>query len=379
MEYQNIPFCRAQIDESEISAVVEVLKSGWITTGKITQEFEAFAKTYLGVEHAIAVSSCTAALHLSLLALDIGPGDEVITTPLTFAATVNTIIHVGATPILADICMDSGNILIEEIEKKITSRTKAIIPVHYAGLPCDLNKLETLAKKHGVKIIEDAAHAIGSSYRGRKIGSSGNLVCFSFYPTKTMTSIEGGLIACSDSKVAEKIRNMSLHGLTKNAWSRYTQIGNWKYDVIFPGFKYNMSDVQAAVGLAQFKKLDSFIQKRRLLVAEYRNQFKDNSKIEMQSDDLGHSYHLFIIRLASTSKLKRDELIAELTKKNIGTAVNFIPIPMHTYYKKTFGFDIKDYPNCDKFYEGVVSLPLFPELTIEQVRHVSRIINELVV
>lgn len=378
MKFDSIPFCRASIDDNEIQSVIEVLKSGWITTGKKTVEFEKMSAEYIKCDHAIALSSCTAALHLALLALDVGPGDEVITTPLTFASTVNTIIHTGATPIFADIDIKTGNIAPEEIEKKITSKTKVLLPVHYAGLPCPMDKIIALAKKYNLRVIEDSAHAIGSTYNGEKIGSKSDISCFSFYPTKTMTTIEGGLLTCNDPKIAEKVRNMSLHGLSKNAWSRYTQVGNWRYDVIFPGYKYNMSDVQSAIGVEQLKKLDYFIKRRRELASLYIKEFQNLSCLSFQPYSEDNSYHLFVIVLNQKSKIARDELIIELSKRNIGTAVNFIPIPMHSYYRENLGLNIKDFPNCEQFYNGAISLPLFPELTNEQALYVANTVKGLI-
>jgi dTDP-4-amino-4,6-dideoxygalactose transaminase len=373
-----IPFCRADIDRSEIEAVEEVLHSGWLTTGKKCRQFEEEIKNYLGCNYAIPVNSCTAALHLSLLTAGIGPGDEVITTPNTFVATVNTILHVGAHPILVDIDYDTGNISPTCIQKKITKKTKAIVPVHYSGLACEMEPINQLAKVHDIKVIEDSAHALGTKIGNQMVGHNSEFACFSFYPTKTITTIEGGLVATNNEEFANTIKLLSLHGLSKNAWSRYNEIGNWRYDVTAPGFKYNMTDVQAAVGLCQLKKVDSFIQKRRALAEVYRKNLCNLKTIDLMKDDKGHSYHLFVIRLNECSKINRDQLIFELGKLNIGTSVNFVPVYHFTYFKEHFKWSPAEFSNCERHFSGLLSLPLYPSLTIDQVNEVCHALIELV-
>jgi len=380
MEKQEpIPFALPFLEQEEIDEVVETLKSGWITTGKKCNQFEGLLADYIGCKEVVAVSSCTAALHLSLLGLGVGPGDEVITSAMTFAATVNTIIHVGATPIIVDIDASTGNIDLDQVEAKLTKRTKAIVPVHFAGLPCDIGRLTEISSKYGVKIIEDSAHAIGSEFGGKKIGHDSLASCYSFYPIKTMTTIEGGAVATNSSEFAKNIRCYALHGMSKDAWNRYETKAPWHYDIVVPGYKYNMTDVQASIGLHQVKKLDRFIEIRSRYAAMYRELLSDLDGITfpVESEGSKHSYHLFVIHLEREDRISRDEFIEKLAELGVGTSVNFIPIPSHSYYSSELGLSIEDYPNSQKFFQGAVSIPLYPKMSENEVVRVAESIRTI--
>ncbi len=371
-----LPFALPLIESEEIDEVVDTLKSGWITTGPKTQKFEEMMKDYIGCKHAIAVNSCTAALHLSLLGWEIGPGDEVITTPLTFAATINTILHVGATPILADIDFKTGNIDPVQLEKKITKKTKAIVPVHYAGLACDLKALRKIADQHKLIMIEDSAHAIGTITGGEQVGKTSEAACFSFYPIKNMTTGEGGLVATNNDEVASRIRAWALHGMSKDAWARYTSKGRWYYEIVYPGFKYNMTDIQAALGIVQLRKLEKFIEVRNKYADIYRARLGSHPDLIMPApaaEGTGerHTHHLFVLRLKETAKVKRDDFIDQLKDEGIGATVNYIPIPMHPYYRDTLGWKIEEFPNTKKFFEGCLSIPLYPKMQESDVHRVA--------
>lgn len=375
-----LPYALPLIDDDEINEVCRVLKSGWITTGPLTKKFEETFKTYIGAKHAIAVNSCTAGLHLSFIASNIGAGDEVITTPMTFCATVNTIEHCGATPVLVDIDEKTFNINPDHIESKITEKTKAIVPVHFAGQACEMDKIYAIAKKHNLLVIEDAAHAIGTEYKGNKIGKDSYSASYSFYATKNLTTAEGGMIVTNNDELAEKLRILALHGISKDAWKRYTSEGNWFYEVIYPGFKYNMTDMQSALGLHQLAKIDHFNQKRTKYALIYNNTFKNIPEI-MTPEDITEGkmcWHLYVIRL---NNISRNDFIEEMKKANIGTSVHFIPIHYHPYYKNKYGYSRGDFPVTEKIFEQIVSLPLYPKMTEENVNYVAKttinIINKL--
>jgi len=345
--------------------------------GPKTIEFEKLIAKYTGAKYTIAVNSCTAALHLSLIALGIGEGDEVITTPFTFAATANVIIQVGAKPVFVDIKKDTYNIDPEEIEKAITSKTKAIIPVHYAGQPCEMDKIMKIAKKHNLFVIEDAAHAIGSEYKGRKIGTIGDLTCFSFYATKNMTTGEGGAITTNNKKLAEKIAILRLHGMSRDAWKRYSKKGSWYYEIEECGWKYNMTDIQAAMGIVQLKKLDKFIEIRRKYVQIYNREL---SKIKgiitpYEMPDLKHVYYLYPILLKSYD---RDKFINKMAKNGIQCSVHFIPLHLHPFYRKRFGFKKGDFPNSEWVYEREVSLPLYPKMKEKDIKFIINAIKKII-
>jgi dTDP-4-amino-4,6-dideoxygalactose transaminase len=332
------------------------------------------------------VNSATAGLHLALAALKIGPGDEVITTPMTFCATVQTILHVGATPVLADIGAD-GNIDPEEIERRITDRTRAIIPVHLAGLPCDMKAIWALARQEGLSVIEDAAHAAGSHYMGRPIGGgpsptnkdASDAVAFSFYATKNLTTGEGGMITTHRPGLAKTMRMLSLHGTSHDAWDRYTEHGKWYYEVVDHGFKYNLSDIHAALGIHQLRKLEKFTAVRTRYSEMYNRAFADMDEVELPPDDpqSRHAWHLYILRLnLDTLRVDRKEFIEELRKRQIGASVHFIPIPLHPYFKR-LPLARRPCPRTLELYPRIVSLPLYPAMTEEQVDYVARMVREV--
>jgi dTDP-4-amino-4,6-dideoxygalactose transaminase len=381
-----IPFHRPSIGEEEINEVEATLRSGWLTTGPRVAKFEHDFSEQLGGAHAVAVSSATAALHLALAALNVHAGDEVITTPLTFCATVHAILHVGATPVLADIA-DDGNIDPAEIENKITPRTRAIIPVHFAGLPCELNEIWALARRRGLYTIEDAAHAAGAHYNCRPIGAvpgvngpASDAVAFSFYATKNITTGEGGMITTHRQDLAQTIRMLALHGTTLNAWSRYTEQGDWHYDVAAHGFKYNLSDIHAAIGIHQLRKLDGFIECRTKLASLYNREFRDMEELEAPPDNprCRHAWHLYVLRLnLDRLRIDRAEFIRELRIRNIGTGVHFIPIPMHSYFRM-LGLSNRACPRAMELYPRILSLPLYPAMTEDQIHYVARSVKEIV-
>jgi dTDP-4-amino-4,6-dideoxygalactose transaminase len=378
-----IPFHRPSIGEEEIQEVAQVLRSGWLTTGARTAQFEKEFSDYTASRHALAVNSCTAGLHLALAALQIGPGDEVITTPLTFCATVNTILHVGATPVLADVGED-GNIDPGSVEARITERTRAIVPVHLAGLPCDMDALWALARKYDLRVIEDAAHAIGSEYRGLRIGASGDrasdAVAFSFYATKNLTTGEGGMITTGDSDLANRMKVLCLHGITRDAWNRYAENGSWFYEVVENGFKYNLSDLQSAIGIHQLHRQEEFIRTRSAYAAVYDEAFARCSQLQLPARNAHsrHAWHLYMLRLRlGELTIDRAEFIRELHRSRIGTSVHFIPIPLHPYASRYPGLSSDKCPRALSMYQELISLPLYPAMTIDQVNYVARTVRAI--
>jgi len=376
-----LPYALPMLEEEEIEEVVKVLRSGWISKGPKTVLFEKEFADYIGVKHAIAMNSCTAALHISLIAAGIKPGDEVITTPFTFASTVNTIIHAGATPVFTDVDPLTGNLDPRGIEAKITERTKAIVPVHYGGQACDMDPILDIARKYNLFVSEDAAHAVGTQYKGKMVGTLGHAASFSFYATKNITTGEGGMLTTNDEELAEKARVISLHGMSKNAWNRYTNAGSWYYEVMYPGFKYNMTDIQAALGLHQLKKLQRFLKIREEYAKIYNDAFYPMPEIiPPYVKSYGrHSWHLYTIRLVPEClTIGRDEFIEELKKENIGTSVHFIPVHLHPYYRNTFGYKRGDFPVAEAFYDQLISLPLYPKMTREDVEDVIHAVRRIV-
>lgn len=375
-----LPFALPDIGEEEIEEVVQVLRSGWITTGPRTQEFERRTKDYLGAGHTIAVNSCTGALHVALAALGIGPGDEVITSPLTFCATANVVVLLGATPVFADIG-DDYNIDPAEIERHITPRTRAVLPVHYGGQPCRMDDILACAHAHGLPVVEDAAHAMGAAYRGRRIGTLGDVTAFSFYAIKNMTTAEGGLLATGDEALAEKMRMLTLHGISKDAWKRYSSTGSWYYEVVVPGFKHNMTDVQAAMGLHQLAKLEQFLDVRCRYAGVYNAAFAGMPEIQtpLLNPDVRHAWHLYAVQLdLDRLSIDRAQLIEALRAENIGTSVHFIPVHLHPYYRDRYGFRRGDYPRAERVYDRIVSLPLYPRMTERDVQDVIAAVHKVV-
>lgn len=376
-----MPFSLPLLGKEEEEEVLDTLRSGWITTGPKTHKFEELIKEYAGCRYAVALNSCTAALFLALESLGIGDGDEVITSPVTFAATANVIIHRGAKPVFADIEPDTLNINPDEIRKKITGRTKAIMPVHMAGQPCKMDEIRSIASEHGLFVIEDAAHAIGAEYKGRRIGAGSTAACFSFYPIKNLTTIEGGILATDNEDLAEKARLMSLHGLSKGAWQRYSPSGDIHWDVLYPGYKYNMTDVQASLGIHQIKKLDNFLEKRRSYANIYKDAFFEHKELSLPStiDGVRHAHHLFIVMLElDRVGLSRDEFVRALRAENIGTGIHFRSLHLHTYYKEAFGFKPSDFPVAADISERILSLPLYPKMSEADVKNVAGGVKKII-
>ena len=360
-----LPYCLPEIGEEEIAEVVDSLRSGWITTGPKVKKFEERFAEYCGVEHAIAVNSCTAALHIALTALGVGPGDEVIVPTLTFCSTANVVAHLGARPVIVDINAHC-QISVDAIEEAISPHTKAIIPVHYAGQAADLGEIAALARSHNIAILEDAAHAAGSEYKGRKIGNHGNTVAFSFYATKNMTTGEGGMITTPDAKAATKMRRLALHGMSRDAWKRYTQAGSWYYEILEPGYKDNMTDLAAAIGLHQLRKLDGFTARRQQLAERYDRAFSQLGCFHLMKarPDRNHVYHLYPVQiLPGTLSITRDQLIDRLKELNIGTSVHFIPLHRHPYYRDTYGYSAGQFPVAEEIFNNILSLPLYPKMS----------------
>jgi dTDP-4-amino-4,6-dideoxygalactose transaminase len=374
-----VELARPDYGEAEIAAVASALASGWTTTGPRTSEFEKAFCEYTGVRYALAVNSGSAALHLALAALRIGPGDEVITTPLTFCATVNAILLTGATPILADVG-DDLNISPDAIERAITSRTRAILPVHLAGLPFDMDAIGSLAEERGLLVVEDAAHAAGSSYGSIRIGAgSSDAVAFSFYATKNLSTGEGGMVTCRDPELRERMRVLSLHGISHDAWERQGAKDNWEYDVVECGFKYNMSDISAAIGLVQLARLDEMNTRRAAIARAYNDAFAGVSGLELPPDSAKatHVWQLYILRLnLDRLTVDRSQFIAEMRRRGIGCSVHFKPIPMHSYYRDRL--DLRD--PCARAiseYPRLVSLPLSSRLNDAEVGRVIAAVRDI--
>jgi dTDP-4-amino-4,6-dideoxygalactose transaminase len=365
-----VPFAPPQIGPAEIAEVVATLESGWLSTGPRVRRFEAAFAEFVGAPAAIALNSCTAGLHLSLLAAGVGPGDEVITTPLTFCATANVIVHCGARPVFADVDPDTGNLDPDAVAAAVTGRTRAIIPVHYAGRPADVDAFNALARRHGLVTIEDAAHCIEGVSSGRRIGTTGDFTSFSFYATKNLTTGEGGMVTTPSAAAAERIRVASLHGMTRDAWARYERVGVASYDVILPGYKYNMTDLQAAIGLHQLVALERHHARRTAITGRYDEAFDDlpfDSFAPLPDGDV-HARHLYTILVDPVrAGFSRDDLAARLAAAGIATSVHFPAVHLHSYYARQFGFAAGQFPFAEAIAARVLSLPLSPALTDDQV------------
>ncbi len=376
-----LPFAKPDLGQAEIDEVVDTLRSGWLTGGPKVKAFEEAICGVTGAKHAVALSSCTAGMHLALLAAGIGEGDEVITTPLTFAATVNVILHVGARPVLADASEVDYNIDPEDAARRITSRTKAIMPVHYGGQPCRMDELLTMARDSGLRVIEDAAHALGASYRGRPVGALGDASVFSFYAIKNITTGQGGMLTTDDQALAERVRLLSLHGLSKTAWDRYSERGTWAYQVLAPGFNYAMTDIQAAIGVQQIARLEEIQARRAHLVGEYERLFADLPEVIRPPvrDDVVHAWHLYPVRLRlDRLSISREDFIEELRDRGIGTSVHFIPIHLHPYFREALGVGPGDYPVAEGIFENLISLPLYSRMEDADVARVVAAFHEIV-
>lgn len=374
-----LPYSPPKIGDEEINEVTATLRSDWITTGPRTKAFEVQFGEYVGAPGgtSLMLNSCTAGLHVALVVLGVGPGDEVIVPTLTFAATANVVEHVGAKPVLVDVEPDTLCISPEAVERAITPRTKAIMPVHYAGHPADLDPIFELAEKHGLHVVEDAAHSAPSSYRSTKIGSRGNLASFSFYATKNLTTIEGGALTGSPELI-DKARVIALHGMSRDAWKRFDKAGSWDYDVEAPGFKYNMTDVQAAVGMHQLTKLAGFHKRRQEIVELYRQAFQDDAAFQLpvERDHVSSAWHLYVLRLRSEFlTIGRNEFIDELRSRNIGTSVHYRPLHMMSFYADKYGYQPEDFPVAKDAFDRMVSIPLNPRLSNEDVADVVEAIR----
>jgi dTDP-4-amino-4,6-dideoxygalactose transaminase len=383
-----LPFALPSIGDEEIAEVVDTLKSGWVTTGPKVKRFEEQFADYVQSTNALAVNSCTAALHIALAAAGVGPGDEVILPTFTFCATANVVVHLGAKPVLVDICQDL-EISIEAIEASISPNTKAIMPVHYAGQACNLDAIYALAAKHNLIVIEDAAHAVGTTYKGIAIGSDAlsslhpdvrRATAFSFYANKNMTTGEGGMITTADEELAHEMRILSLHGMSKDAWKRYSNSGSWFYEVVAAGYKNNMTDIAAALGIHQLRRLDGFIEARQQYASMYDASFSDLDILEtpIRHSDRNHVDHLYPIRLnLNRLRIDRGQFIDELKKMNIGTSVHFIPVHLHPFYKEAFGYQLGDLPTAESVYDRILSLPLYPSMSAHDVSDVVEAIHHL--
>lgn len=370
-----MPFCLPDISEAEIQAVSDTIRSGWWAKGPRTIEFEEKFAEYVGAKYCVGVNSCTAALHLSLMTQGIGPGDEVITTPLTFASSANTILHVGATPVFADIDPQTGLIDPAEIEKKITKKTRAVVPVHYSGLAADLDAISALCDAHGLYLSEDAAHAVETRYKGELIGHHPRgSACYSFYATKNLACGEGGALVTDDEEIAAKARILSSHGMSAGSWNRYGKEGSWRYDIEEPGFKYNMFDIQASLALAQLDRLDDMQRRRFEAVAVYEEAFKDVPQLRLQKtpDYCQHSRHLYILRIVPEQlTISRDQFIEELKTRNVGVSVHFIALHTMSAYAKRFGYRPEDFPKAYAFSESEISLPMYSTMGVEKAQYVA--------
>ncbi len=359
-------FGAPKIEEDEIEEVEAVMRSGWLGTGPRVAAFESEFRRYRGAEHAVALSSCTAALHLSLLASGIGPGDEVITTPLTFCATVNSIIHAGATPVLADIDPCTMNIDPQQVRARITPRTRAIVPVHFAGRPCEMDALMALASEHGLKVIEDCAHAIETEYHGRNAGTFGDFGCFSFYVTKNIVTGEGGMVFARREEDAARIKMLGLHGMTKDAWKRFGDEGYKHYYVVAAGFKYNMMDLQAAIGLKQLEKVEAYWQRRKIIWDRYCEALGalPLGLPAAPAANTRHAHHLFSILVDPAScGLSRDDFLDAMTAQGIGVGVHYLALTEHPYYQETYGWKPEDTPHATRVGRQTVSLPISANLS----------------
>ncbi len=379
-----LPFASPMIGDEEIAEVLDTLQSGWLTTGPKVRRFEEEFARYVGCRHAVAVNSCTAALHLALEAVGVGRDDDVITTPMTFAATGEVIQYLGAKPVFVDIDPVTMNLDVARLEEVVgrCSRPKVILPVHMAGLACDMDPILACARTHGLRVLEDAAHTLPTRYKGRMIGTIGDVTCFSFYSTKTITTGEGGMVATDDDALAERIRVMSLHGISKNAWTRYMVSGSWSYEILAPGFKYNMTDLAASLGIAQLKRADQFRERRQTIARRYTEAFSRLSPyLETPPDappDGLHSWHLYIIKLnPARLRIDRAAFIEELKGANIGASVHFIPLHLHPYYRDTFGYRPEDFPQAYATFQRIVSLPLYPKMSDDDVDSVIEAVTTI--
>lgn len=368
-----IPFHSADVGEEEAQAAAEVIRSGWLTMGPKTIEFEQRFASYVGAKHAIGVSSCTAGLHLALDAIGLKQGDEVLVPTTTFTATAEVVAYFKAKPVLVDVDAESLCIDLDDAERRITAQTRAIVPVHYAGQPCDMDAIHELAKRHKLRVIEDAAHSLPASYKGVRVGALSELTAFSFYATKTLTTGEGGMVTTDNEELAVRMRMMRLHGIGRDAWKRYTAEGSWFYEVLNPGYKYNLTDIQSAIGLVQLGKCDRMNARRCEIASRYTERFVKERALEVPTVrvDRDSSWHLYVLRLnLEELTITRSKMIEKLREQGIGTSVHFIPLHMHPYYQKAYGYQAGEFPVATEQYHRYLSLPIFPQMTSIQVDYV---------
>jgi perosamine synthetase len=376
-----LPFHMPDIGDEEIKGVVDVLRSGWLTTGSKVKQFEQEFAAMVGVCHALGVNSCTAALHLALEAIGLRQGDEVIVPTMTFAATAEVVAYFKAKPVLVDCTEDTLNIDPIAIEKAITPRTKVIIPVHFAGHPCDMDRILEIARAHRLYVIEDAAHAFPARYRGKMVGALSDITCFSFYATKNLTTGEGGMASTDNPEWAARMRAMSLHGLSRDAWHRYSAQGSWFYEIMSPGFKYNLTDIAGALGIAQLRKSDRLWKARERHAYLYDAGFRDVPEVirPASAHDVQHAWHLYVIQLDSERlRFGRDEAINTLKNQGIGCSVHFIPLHLHPYYRDILGYRPADFPVASGVFERIISLPLYPKMTEHDVHRVITAVKQFI-
>lgn len=375
-----IPFHIPTIGEKEINAVLKALKAGWISTGPTSFRFEQLICQYLGANYAVALNSGTAGLHLALVAAGIKPGDEIIVPTYTFTSTAAVVVHCGAKPILVDVDKERMLILPQDIERKITKKTKAIIPVHLAGHPYPMKEINRIAQRYHLAVIDDAAHAFGSEYQGKKIGSFEKMAMFSFHSTKPISTGEGGMITTSSKLIADRIRRLSLHGLSSGAWKRYRKEGSWYYQVLEAGYKYNLPDIPAALGIAQLKQADQWQKIRTRYANLYTSGLAELSAIQTPTlaAEIKSSWHLYIIKLQLEQlRISRNQFIELLREKGIGTSVHFIPLHHHPYYQHVWKYKLSDFPNANWAYDRVISLPIYPAMKQNQVEYIINAITNI--
>jgi len=361
------------VEDDEIQEVVATLKSGWLSTGPRVKQFEREFGEYVGADYAVATNSCTAAMHLALIAHGVGPGDEVLVPAMTFAATANVVEHVGATPVFVDSEPGGFNIDCDQIEARVTSRTKAIMPVHFAGLPCDMERIDEIASRRGLVVIEDAAHAVGTQYQSQRIGGMGNTAAFSFYVTKNLSTAEGGMVTTSDPEIAERVTVLGLHGMDRAAWRRYEKGSKPHYEVVYPGFKYNMTDIAAALGLHQLRKLDRFIETRQKYAAMYNEAFGRIEELILPTDDPQHqnAWHLYPIMIRPEMlTTDRDGVMGALAAENIGAGVHFRPVHTQPFYRDKYEIPAEALPRAQFIGDRVLSIPLSPAMSEADVESV---------
>ncbi len=380
MSSDYLPFAAPLLGEEEIDEVVGCLRSGWLTTGAKVRQFEQEFLDYIGARHALAVNSCTAALHLALEAVGVGEGDEVITSPMTFTATAAVIEHLRARPVFVDCEPESLNIDPKGIERRISPRTRAILPVHFAGQACAMDEILEIAERHGLPVVEDAAHAIPARHGGRRIGTLGDITCFSFYATKNVTTGEGGMAVTDRDDYAERMRLMHLHGMSRDAWKRYSENGSWSYEILAPGFKYNLTDIAAAIGIHQLRKCDAFHARRMAIAATYDRELAGLPGIRTPrvADPASHAWHLYVIQVdPEVLSIDRAAFIEAMTAQRIGVSVHFIPLHLHPYYRERYGYRPDDYPNALEAYRRIVSLPLYARMSDADVRRVVDVVRNV--